>query len=163
MNRIPSQGLVPIVRDDCFLASSVSSLNCLSLRAVTLLSVKQILQLAPFALPLHEEGGCISLLGLFFLEQWLLDCVANGQRCRALPRVGVMAAASTVADPLAPYLADSGLRSVLTPRRVCQRLLQTWCQNEDHKHLLCAPKLYREMQPAKLNVFSPAPSLFSWY
>lgn len=98
MNRIPSQGLVPIVRDDCFLASSVSSLNCLSLRAVTLLSVKQILQLAPFALPLHEEGGCISLLGLFFLEQWLLDCVANGQRCRALPRVGVTAAASTVAD-----------------------------------------------------------------
>lgn len=63
-------------------------------------------------------------------------------------------------SPLAPYLADSVLRSVLTPRHVCQRLLQTWCQNEDRRHLPCAPKLYREMQPAKLNVFSPAPSLF---
>lgn len=75
MNRILSHGPVPIVQDDWILATPVNSwIAFLSLWAVTLPAVKQILCLAPFVLPLRDRKA----LAWAFLSRQLM---ADGAEC----------------------------------------------------------------------------------
>lgn len=104
MKGVLSRGLVPTVYDHCFLASPVNSPNH---PALPLNCSSSWCKAAPlscsFLLPLPNEGGCSSLLGLSRLEQWfspglhiqwaLLRAGAVAAGFGKVPRAGLLARA----------------------------------------------------------------------
>lgn len=117
----------------------MSELSFSSVRAVTLPAVKQILSLAPFVMPLCDRKA----LDWAFLSRAMVPELCSSW----LPRVGAMDLASTVSHCSVPSrqhpevcINARGFSTVLQCFAVCQSLLQTWCQNEDHKHLPCVPQ-----------------------
>lgn len=142
MKRILSCGLVPTVCDHCFLASPV---NILKYPALPLTCSSPCCKADPLPcflpLPLPREGGCCSLLGspvrskdssLHSLSTEL--CWGQSSGCRVWKSALCSAA--------------------------CQSLGQTWCQDEDHKHVPHVPQsCIQQCSLPGFMGFSPAPSL----
>lgn len=143
MKRIVSHGLMPTVCDHCFLASPVNSLNY---PALPLNCNSSCCKAHPlpcfFPPPLPEEGGCSSSLGLSLLKQrvlpWIPYPMSSAEGWSSGCRVWYSALCSAVR----------------------QSLGQTWCQDEDHKHLPHVPQsCIQHCSLQSFMGFSPTPSL----